>query len=205
VDVELQYLFNEGDIMAKDSVFTSLNTSVFVNDTVLNGVFNISVYERMDDSKNSAYIKIKRHVIGDDYLVNAMRGVEKFSFRIINNMSSGGYVAEMAELDQFEMDLGVESDGSEMLLEQLLIVNVRSLFYHEDARSSAMKTTETEDIKNLINIIKENQAKVVNKAVLPSEEVLVDDEDLVWLNAKDPEQLKDVKPRKLKKNKNKRA
>jgi len=191
--------------MAKDSVFTSLNTSVFVNDTVLNGVFNISVYERMDDSKNSAYIKIKRHVIGDDYLVNAMRGVEKFSFRIINNMSSGGYVAEMAELDQFEMDLGVESDGSEMLLEQLLIVKVRSLFYHEDARSSAMKTTETEDIKNLINIIKENQAKVVNKAVLPSEEVLVDDEDLVWLNAKDPEQLKDVKPRKLKKNKNKRA
>lgn len=187
------------------SVFTSLNTSIFVNDAVLNGVFQVSVFERLDDSKNSTYIKVKRHVIGNDYLVNTMRG-NKFSFRLINNMSSGGYVTEIAELDQFEMELGVETDGSEMLLEQTLVIKTLTFFFQEDARSPAMKTTETDDVKNLINIIKENQAKTqVNRAVLPNTDVDVKDEELVWLNAKDPEQLKDVKPRKLKKNKTKRA
>jgi hypothetical protein len=180
------------------SIFTSLNTSAFVNDSVLNGVFQVSVSEGTD---NSTYIRIKRHVLGNDYLVNTMRA-EKFSFRLINSATSGGYVTEIAELDQFEMELGVKSDGSEMLLEQTLVVKTLSFFYHEDARSTAMKTVEKDDINNLINIIKENQAKTqVNRAILPTEDVDVKDEDLVWLNANDPEQVKDTKPRKLKKNK----
>ena len=180
--------------------FTSANTVVLVNDKALSGLFKIDIYDESD--KGICNIMLRRHVIGDDDLINEMRVGGDFSFKLLNNTSSAGYVSDAAKIKSFHMVLSKEDDGKELLLEQTLVVTTSSFLYSSDARSAGMKATEEEDLKNLINIIKENKAKAnVNRAVLPSEEVTVSDDELVWLNAKDPEQLKDVKPRKLKKTK----
>jgi hypothetical protein len=190
--------------MSVPFTFTSANTVVLVNDKSLSGIFKIDVYDESD--KGICNVMLQRHIIGTDELVNEMRMGGGFSFKLLNNSSSAGYVAETAKVKSFHMVLSKEDDGKELLLVQTIVVSTSSFLYADDARSAGMKATEEEDLKNLISILKENQAKSnVNRAVLPTEEVAVNDDELVWLNAKDPEQLKDLKPRKLKKNKNKRA
>lgn len=187
--------------------FTSANTSILVNDKALSGVFKIETFEQTDQ-ENITYITINRHVKGSDELINEMRcsdpaasmaGGSRFSFKLLNNSSSAGYVSETASVSSFSMMLSKEDGGIELLLQQIIVIKAPLFLYSDDARSAGMKTTEEEDLKNLIKIIKENKTKTSNKAVLPPAEVVVPDEDLVWLNAKDHEQIKDVKPRKLKK------
>lgn len=65
---------------------------------------------------------------------------------------------------------------------------------------AAVLPTQSEDILN--GKLKDALKKMSDYAQLFEDkrpEVQVDDEDVIWLNAKDSEQIKDVKPRKLKK------
>jgi len=183
--------------MSVPFTFTSANTVILVNDKSLGGVHKLAVYEGEYEGKKGTFVTLNRYIIGNDELVNDMRSAE-FTFKLLNNTSSAGYVSPSAEMMSFRMELSKEDDGKELLLEQVLVIKASSFLYSEDARSAGMKATEEEDLKNLISILKENQAKVVSRAASPTEEVTVNDDELVWLNAKDPNQLKDIKPRKLK-------
>ena len=182
-------------------IFTSTNTNITANNNPLGFVQAVDVEDTKDVSgEKYTSIVLHRLVNDNEDVINDMRS-GPFLFKILNASTGSGYIATEAEVIGFKMHLAAKKDINPVeFLEQTITIKAKSFLYVPDARSVEMKMTEETDLVNLIKIIKENQAKSVSKAVLPTE-IAVPDEDLVWLNAKDPEQLEGTRPRKIKKNK----
>lgn len=201
-------------------VFTSANTCLMANDISLGFVQSIVIEDVVVDGEKYSDITLHRYVNDCEYVINEMRS-GPFTFSVANQVWNpnektgpriGGYYSPEAEVVSFKMNLFAKND---MLLEQFIVIRAKSFKYVADVRVMPTKVTETEDFKNLIEILKKNQTKHTAKdtseewkqfkpvfRVDDSASIGVSDEDIVWANVKNPEQVKDVvKPRKLKKNK----
>lgn len=153
--------------LEKESTFTGANVSLLVNDLYLGNVNNVIVedYKEWDYTLTT---RIKLNIIAFDRsqdLVEFMRK-NKFSFKIMNNTTSSGWLAYNCEVEQFNMELSTneESDG---LLHQYLVIKTTSFNYTNDVRGESLAVKDQEDFENLIKILKENQNKTTKNIVLP--------------------------------------
>lgn len=184
-------------------VFTSTNTSITINNNQLDCVQTIDVEDAIN-SYGDKYtnITLTRLASDNDHIINDIRSAP-FVFKVFNSATGGGYISQKSEVVAFKMHLAAKKDDSYLeFLEQVIVIKAKSFVYGSDIRSDEMKIEENKDLVNLIDIINENKAKVINRlstVECVNDTIPIDNKDLVWLNAKDPEQLNEVTPRKLKK------
>lgn len=199
-------------------IFTSTNTHIAANNNTLGFVQSVEVEDVNESGEKYTKITLHRLVNDNEDIINDMRSAP-FSFKIFNVSTGGGYITPEAEVIGFKMHLAAKKDANPVeFLEQTIVLKTKSFLYVQDTRSEEMKAAEENDLVNLINIIKTNQAKNVTKpdyesfvGTKPNASVVrqnsdwsavnVEDKDLVWLNAKDPKQIENTKPRKIKKTK----
>jgi hypothetical protein len=151
-------------------LFTNANTSILINDIRLNSVTQMEITEtRTDTGRKKIQVVLYRNVVTDENIVNDMR-MSKFSFRVIHNKNFAGYVGEEAEVTDFHMYLRATEDMS--FFTQVITFTIPTLFYVADARSTASKQIQKEDLDNLIKIIEENKVQRTIPAVtLPVEKL----------------------------------
>jgi hypothetical protein len=198
--------------------FAGLNTTILINGKMLDGIQELNIY----DLDNSTYIELERVVFDENELVDTMRCGAAFSFVLMNNLNSSGYKADNCSINKFNMTLSM--NAKEQVLRQKITIKAYSFVFRKDVRTEEMKKAELEDYKYLTGIIKENQNK--NKDAIQEKKELhefedalrkierqtkeaidalpvkieIVDKDIIWLNAKEPEKIKDyIQPRKLKK------
>lgn len=144
--------------MEMDNVFTSTNVLVLVNDQPFGAVNNLVIKDCKDLTGKFTRISMARVVLaGSQDLVELMR-TQKFSFKVMNYETSGGWVSLDAELESYEMSFDTEENN--YFLYQHLVVKTPSFAYAENITAEHLAAKEEEDLKNLIEILKKNQAAV---------------------------------------------
>jgi hypothetical protein len=157
-------------------IFTSSNVSLKANDNTLHFVQRVEVEDVLDPVTNEKYTNITLHRLVNDQedVINDMRS-GKFSFKIMNSSTNGGYISDDAEVSSFRMELTADlSPSPTELLSQKIVIKAKSFVYVSDARSESFKAMEKEDLENLIAVLKQNQEKALREkvaAVLPRSKV----------------------------------
>jgi hypothetical protein len=198
---------NNNTTLKYDFAFTSTNVILLVNNKFLNSVQEVLIKDKYKNNKTCTNIILKRYVFDrDEEIIDEMR-TSSFSFVLkTSGESNAGYVAPYCSLENFEMYLEANHQDNHLTpLEQKIVIKTDSFIYVPDARPETLKMAEETDTANLIEALRQAQDR--NKIVIPNKDIWINnerldkleaqtknvqDEEMIFMNAKTPTQRKVV-------------